>query len=206
MGLGGSTEWDGHSLVAPTDCFAYLSPREKESDLNMAPSSSVNIELLERTEEYVVAGWRRLMLLVWYDKVTVTGSERSRAIFDEWAEFQTGGAAFLVVVPSHRTAPPDEKTQETLRRLAQRPSRQLKGVATLLEAEGFIAASVRAIMSRLHLNDPGGAPNIFAKTTQAAAWAAALLKDPELTSHGLAEAIRLARGSDMAMGPAKHLL
>ncbi|WP_437808179.1 hypothetical protein [Sorangium sp. So ce1078] len=157
-------------------------------------SSSVKVELLERTDAYVVATWRRLMLLVWRGQASVVGVERSRALFRPWAERQPGGAAFLIVVPRQRTGPPDEETRAAMQRAASAPGGSLKGMATLVEAEGFIAASVRAIMMRLQARGTQGpAPNVFRTPAEAAAWAAAVLQDREVTPEELAEAIRAAR-------------
>ncbi|XXX79538.1 hypothetical protein WMF30_12280 [Sorangium sp. So ce134] len=157
-------------------------------------SSSVKVELLERTDVYVVATWRRLMLLVWRRQASVAGVERSRALFQPWAERQLGGAAFLIVVPSQRTGPPDEATRAAMQRAASAPGGYLKGIATLIEAEGFIAASARAIMMRLQpRGTQGPAPNVFRTPAEVAAWAAAVLQDREITPEELAEAIRVAR-------------
>ncbi|WP_437761340.1 hypothetical protein WMF27_05270 [Sorangium sp. So ce281] len=147
-------------------------------------------ELLERTDEYVVAVWRRLMLLVWRGEATVVGIDRSRDLFARWSAGQPGGAVFVVVLPLENTLPPDEASRAAMRRAASSPSRNLRGTATLVESEGFVAASVRSIMMMLHT---GRAPNVFRTTGDLATWAATLLKDPELTAAGIAEAIRMAR-------------
>ncbi|XYH99538.1 hypothetical protein ACMHYB_07190 [Sorangium sp. So ce1128] len=160
----------------------------------VASSSSVKVELLERTDVYVVATWRRLMLLVWRGQASVAGIERSRALSQPWAERQPGGAAFLIVVPRQRTGPPDEETRAAMQRAASAPGGSLKGMAVLIEAEGFIAASVRAVMMRLQARGTQGpAPNIFRTPAEVAAWAAAVLQDREVTPEKLAEAIRVAR-------------
>lgn len=162
----------------------------------MTSSPSVKVELLERTEVYVVATWRRLMLLVWRGQANVAGVERSRAFFQAWAERQEGGAAFLVVVPRERTRPPDEETRAAMQRVASTRGESLKGIATLIEAEGFVAASVRIIMMRLQTRGrQGPAPIFFRTPAEVATWAAALLQDEEVTPGRLAEAIRLARES-----------
>ncbi|AUX20139.1 hypothetical protein SOCEGT47_006030 [Sorangium cellulosum] len=154
----------------------------------------MKVELLERTDGYVVATWRRLLLLLWRGQATVVGVERSRALFQHWAERQPGGAVFLVVIPRQRTGPPDEATQVAMQRAASAPGEYLKGIATLIETEGFIAASVRAVMMRLQARGTQGpAPNIFRTPAEVAAWAAMVLQDRGITSEGLAEAIREAR-------------
>ncbi|MDC0682460.1 hypothetical protein [Sorangium atrum] len=147
-------------------------------------------ELLERTDGYVVAVWRRLMLLVWRGNASAAGIDRSRELFARWSASQPGGAVFVVVLPLQHTLPPDEASRAAMRRAASSPSRNLRGTATLVESEGFIASSVRSIMMAL---TTGRAPNVFRTTGELATWAATLLKDPELTAAGLAEAIRAAR-------------
>ncbi|WP_437799146.1 hypothetical protein [Sorangium sp. So ce693] len=147
-------------------------------------------ELLERTDGYVVAVWRRLMLLVWRDKASAAGIDRSREHFARWSASQPDGAVFVVVLPRHLTGPPDEASRAAMQRAARSPSRHLRGTATLVESEGFIASSVRSIMMAL---TTGRAPNVFRTIGELATWAATLLKDPELTAAGLAEAIRVAR-------------
>ncbi|XXT24031.1 hypothetical protein WME94_21055 [Sorangium sp. So ce429] len=160
----------------------------------MTSSSSVKVELRERTDAYVVATWRRLMLLAWRGQASVAGIERSRALFQPWAARQPGGAAFLIVLPRQRTGPPDEETRAAMQRAASAPGGYLKGMATLIEAEGFIAASVRAIMMRLQARGTQGPPpNIFRTPAEVATWAAAVLQDREVTPEELAEAIRVAR-------------
>jgi hypothetical protein len=156
----------------------------------MTSSSPVRVELLEQTDDYAVAAWRRLMLLVWRGPATVTGIERSRDLLGPWVERQPGGGAFFIVVPGQLTRPPDEAAREAMKRVTREPEGPFKGMATLIQAEGFIAASVRSVMTRLH---GGGAARVFRTADEAAAWAAALPEDPELTPAGLEEVIRAAR-------------
>ncbi|AUX46882.1 hypothetical protein SOCE26_083910 [Sorangium cellulosum] len=157
-------------------------------------SASVKVELLERADGYVVATWRRLMLLVWRGQASVAGVERSRVLFQPWAARQPGGAAFLIVVPRQRTGPPDAETRAAMQRAASAPGGYLKGMATLIEAEGFIAASVRALMMRLQpRGTQGPAPVFFRTSAEVAAWAAAVLQDREVAPEELAEAIRVVR-------------
>ncbi|WP_437280952.1 hypothetical protein WME90_10455 [Sorangium sp. So ce375] len=150
----------------------------------------VTTEVLECTDAYVVAVWRRIMLLVWRGKATAAGIERSRELFGRWAAGHPGGAVFVVVLPRQDTGPPDEASRAAMQRAASSASRHLRGTATLVESEGFIAASVRSIMTRLYTKR---APNVFRTAAEVAAWAAALLGEPELTPAGVAEAIRVAR-------------
>jgi hypothetical protein len=159
----------------------------------IVPTRVANVELLERSEKYVIAVWRGLMLLIWLGEASITGIERSRKLFDEWVKTQPRGAALLIVVPPNTAQPPDEKTRQAMQRTSISPSGKLKGMGTLFQAEGFIAASIRSVMMRLNVLTGKNATNMFGTAAAAAAWAAALLVDPELTAAGLTDAIRVAQ-------------
>jgi hypothetical protein len=157
----------------------------------MATSSPpASFELLEQADAYAVATWRRLMLLVWLSQASAAGIARSQALFEAWAKRHPQGAALLVVIPGQLTRPPDEEARSAMQRTAAAPEGPFRGMATLIEAEGFIAATVRSIMTRIQ----GGRPaRVFGNAHDAAVWAAALLEDPELTPDGLSGAIGAAR-------------
>jgi len=172
----------------------HLFATNAEPQPRMSSRDWVRIDVLERADTYVVAVWRRLMLLVWYDNANQRGIERSRLLFDTWSAAHPGDAAFLIVLPAHRTRVPDKDMVHAMARTANSPVSHCKGMATLIQSEGFVAASIRAIMMRIHSiaarNDP---PLVFGTLTKAASWAAALLDDPEITSTLLGEAISVAR-------------
>jgi hypothetical protein len=174
-----------------------LSSVHVEPEATRPIPSLVQVETLERTDTYVVAVWRRVVLLVWRSKANATGVERSRELFEAWMAREPGDAAFLIVVPGERTRAPDGDTFHAMARTAGSPISQCKGMATLLESKGFIAASVRTIMMRIHSiaarQDP---PLVFGSTSKAARWAAELLDDPGLTSVALAEALRLVQSEE----------
>jgi hypothetical protein len=159
------------------------------------PYVSTPVEERERTDTYVVVTWRRLMLLIWRGEANAAGIVRSRELFDTWVAVKPGNAVFLVVVPADRTRGPDGHTVDAMARTASSPVSRCKGVATLIESEGFIAASVRALMMRIHsMARREDLPLVFGTATKAAKWAAALLDDPTIDSLSLASAIRHARG------------
>jgi hypothetical protein len=149
------------------------------------------LEELERTDSYVLVVWRRLLLLVWRSRANPMGIERSRVLFDDWIAAHPGDMGFLVVIPEGRSRTPDAETLEAMARTARAPHRSCRGMATLIESEGFIAASVRAIMMRIHSiasrEDP---PLVFGSVVKAARWASELLDDDEITWLSLAEAVR----------------
>jgi hypothetical protein len=153
-----------------------------------------NVELLDRTDRYVAAVWRQLLLLIWSGDATVAGIERSQVLFDAWLASQPRDAAFLIVLPAQHLSPPDEATREAIQRVQQSQSGRIRGSGTLFQAEGFIAASVLSVMMRLNVSRGKGGSNLFGTASSAAAWASALLDDPALTTVGLTKAIRTAQG------------
>lgn len=155
---------------------------------------AVAVEVLEQTELYVVAVWRRVMMLLWRGQIRAVGVDRSHLLFRAWVHERPGAAALLVVVPRQPPGPPDDETRAAMARACEDPPAALAGTATLLEAHGFIAATVRSILSRVyqrHARRLG--VKVFCAADEAALWAAELLRDPAITSEGLAEAIRTAR-------------
>jgi hypothetical protein len=132
------------------------------------------------------------MLLVWRGQSSAQGIERSRELFDPWAEELGRPVSFLIVTQPAQRVPPDAATRAAMQRAMSKVSSQLMGMATLIEDEGFVAASIRAVMTRLH-SSGDVAPKFLRTTDEAAAWARELLQDPELSRSGLEQAIRLAR-------------
>lgn len=152
------------------------------------------VEVLEKTELYVVAVWRRVMILVWRGQIRAMGIDRSQVLFRAWVHERPGAAALLVVVPRQPPGPPDEDTRAAMARASEDLPAALAGTATLLEAHGFIAATVRSIISRVSQRHARGlGVKVFCAADDAALWAAELLADPAITTEGLAEAIRAAR-------------
>ncbi|HYD42521.1 MAG TPA: hypothetical protein VEB43_16965 [Anaeromyxobacter sp.] len=154
----------------------------------------MTVEVLEKTELYAVAVWRRVMLLVWRGQIRAAGVDGSQALFRAWVHERPGAAALLVVVPRQPPGPPDEETRAAMARASEDPPVALAGTATLLEAHGFIAATVRSIISRVYRRHARGlGVKVFCAVEEAAPWAAELLGDPAITPEGLAAAIRVAR-------------
>lgn len=165
------------------------------------PSSSVSVEVLVRNDRYVIAAWRRLLLLIWKGEACAEGVEHSRSVFEQWVKGHPRGAALLIVVAARYAAPPDEKTRQAMRRTAGVPCAELKGMGTFIQAEGFVAATIRSVIMRLNVLTGNGAPNVFETAAKAAEWAAKVLSDSEISSTKLAYAIRNAQ-RDAAMVPA----
>lgn len=147
--------------------------------------------VFERTDAYVIAAWRRLGLLVWKGETNVTGIERSRKLIESWAKRQHQGVALLIVVPARRARPPNDECRAAMSRVGNSSSDGLRGMATLVEAEGFIAATAQMVAMPFMSQGSG---NVFRSPSKAADWAASLLGDPDLSTDGLARAIALLQG------------
>ena len=59
-------------------------------------TTSPATELLEKTDTYTVAAWRRVLMLVWRGQGNPTGIERSSVLFDRWVE-RLGGQVLSIV-------------------------------------------------------------------------------------------------------------
>ncbi len=157
-------------------------------------SSSVSVEVLVRNEQYVIAAWRRLLMLIWKGEASAEGVEHSRTVFEGWVKRHPRGAALLIVVPARHAAPPDEKTRQAMRQTAGVPSADLRGMGTFIQAEGFVAATIRSVIMRLNVLTGNGSPNVFETASKAAEWAVKVLGDTEISGTKLANAIRDAEG------------
>ncbi len=151
------------------------------------------VELLERTEDFSVAGWGRVLLLVFRTRSTAEGIERLHALAPSWAAAPPGGVVLLNVVPPQPVRPPDEAMRAALRRAIQDGSPEVAGVGTIFEGSGFVAAFVRALMAGLQRHSGGLPMRVFRSAAEAAGWAAELVDGPEITADGLSEAIRAVR-------------
>lgn len=156
-------------------------------------ADSVHVDLLARTDTYVIAAWRRLLMLIWRGEANAVGIEHSRIVFDHWVKAYPRGAAFLVVVQAQHAKPPNEETREAMHKTAVSPSVGLRGMGTLILAEGFLAASVRSIMTRLNVLIGSNATNLFETPGKAADWVIQVTGDSEVSSVKLAKAIQLAQ-------------
>jgi hypothetical protein len=150
----------------------------------------MNVEILERTDTFTIGIFRRVLLLVWSGRNSALGVERSHAHF---RQLKGQAGVILSVVAPRPTGPPEDDTRAALDRVRNHPVPGLLGVATLYEGSGFVAAAIRAIVTRIRQPGQGGATRFFRSGEEAASWAAELLRQPELTGQALANAIREVR-------------
>ncbi len=153
----------------------------------------MDLELLDKTDDFRLAAWRGVILLIWRMRSTAQGVERSYAAVRERAA-RPGGVVLMNVVPPNPSSPPDEATRKALRQVVQSPPAGLAGVATIHEGSGFISAFIRALVSGLQRLQSGVLPmRVFQGPREAAPWAAEHLRDPGITAAGLTEVIAAAR-------------
>lgn len=151
----------------------------------------MSVQILEKTDTYVIATWGRVMLLVWSARSTGPGIDAAHKHLRSWAK---GASVLLNVVPPQPARPPDEPTRQAMERATQDPIPGVRGVGTIYEGGGFIAASIRALVSRMQLLKKGETMRFFRTSHEAAVWAAQTLGAPGLSAEGLDAAIREARG------------
>ncbi len=152
------------------------------------------VQFLERTDEFCVAAWGRLLLLVFRERSTAPGVQRLHTHARSFAAARPDGVVLLTVVPPQPARPPDDAMRAALRRAVLDPAPGVAGVGTLFEGSGFIAAFVRALMSGLQRHSRRLPMRVFRTADEAAGWASGLLRDPGISGERLAEAIRAARG------------
>ena len=150
----------------------------------------MSVQILEKTDTHSIATWGRVMLLVWNARSTGPGIDSAHAHLRGWAK---GSSVLINVVPPQPARPPDEETRAAMERATQDPIPGLRGVGTIYEGGGFIAAAIRSLVSRLQLLRKGETMRFFRTPEEAALWAAQTLGAPGLSGEGLAEAIRQAR-------------
>src|SRR5512142_905254 len=151
------------------------------------------VEILERTEDFSIAGWGRVLLLVFRTRSTAQGIERLHALAPSWAAARSGGVVLLNVVPPQPARPPDEAMRAALRRAVEDGSPGVLGVGTIFEGSGFVAAFVRALMSGLQRHSGRLPMRVFRGAPEAAGWAAHVLDGGQISAAGLSEAIRAVR-------------
>lgn len=153
----------------------------------------MSVEVLERAEGYTIALWGPVELLVWNQRSSAQGIDHAYAALAARAGAHAGGMVLVNVVPRQPTRPPDEETRAAMRRAMASPVPALRGVCTIHEGEGFVAASIRALVARLAMSRAGVPFRFFRDANEAAAWAAELLRAPGIDGARLGKAIQEAR-------------
>jgi hypothetical protein len=153
----------------------------------------MRVEVREKTDDHTIATWGRVVLLVFSRRASAQGITGVHAFLRAWAPTQVGGVVLVSVVSPQPPKPPDDETRAAMAHATANPVPGMMGAGTLYEGGGFIAASIRAMVSRLQLLRTGERLVFFRSTDEAAAWAAETLAAKELTGEGLAEAIRTVR-------------
>jgi hypothetical protein len=149
----------------------------------------MELQILERTDEYLIAIWGRLLLIRWHDRPTAAGIERTVAHVAPLAE-RGASVAMFSLIPPRSAGPPDPAAQEAIRRMSATATPGLKGVAIVFEGSGFIAASVVALTLKLSGSRSAGTPTrVFRTLEDAVRWAERGLGPPPLDSKGLKEAL-----------------
>lgn len=149
----------------------------------------MHLEVLEHTDDCVIASWDRILLVRWRDRVTVHGILRIRA---QVAALHAAHPELMLfsLIPPRSSRPPDADAQRAIRNLTQGPSQGLAGVAIVFEGSGFIAATVMALTLELGGGRTAGTPTrVFRTVEDAVRWAEERLGPPGLAASELTAAL-----------------
>ena len=154
---------------------------------------SWRLNVLERTEDYAIVTWGRILMMLWLTRPTARGVDRCIALSRMWALSQAT-VVTLVVVPPLPLGPPDEATRDAMARARRTAPSNFVGMATLFEESGFIAAFIRSLLASLRqFQEPRFSGHVFSTVSAAANWAADTLGVPGIDAERLQEAIRQGR-------------
>lgn len=161
-----STERPNAASLTPREGARSASPRTIE------PRLSDEHQVLERTPDYVISSWRRVMLLAWRGVETAEGILRSRSLMERWPAPPDGGVVLVILMPrSAPNRPPNDETRAAMARVSQNAGPEFRGVGIITHHGGFIGAAIRSVMTarQLLVRDP--IPfKMFATAEEAAPW------------------------------------
>jgi len=148
-----------------------------------------DLRVCDATGQYVLATWRRVMVVIWKGVATAEGIERSRQVMDVWARRHKEGVMVLVVMPAALPRPPSEEARAAMLRATQGAKANLKGIAMVYGGSGFVLAAIRGVTAARSLIDRSRIPTrIFANVAEAAPWISQCV-GPDHTANGLVEAV-----------------
>jgi hypothetical protein len=146
---------------------------------------------VERTDDYVIATWQKVMILAWCGAETAEGILRSRTLMERWAAKQEGGVVLVILMPpSAPNRPPNDAARAAMVQASKNPHPGFKGIAMITHHGGFIGAAIRSVMTarQLLVRDP--VPfRMFSTAIEAAPWVLAQAGLPETLTHELARIV-----------------
>lgn len=152
----------------------------------------LDLHILDKDPGYVLALWRRVFILALHTGPTTGGALLG---FDS---DQTEDVGLLVIGPEG-TSPPGDGIRVALTRAASSSIPRLRGTAVVYESQGFVGASVRAMVAGLQMGHPASAPmRAFQTLGTAAPWLATCIHAPECSAHALAAVLKRVRELDVS--------
>lgn len=156
-----------HSATVPV----LSSSRELNNDL----------QVLERTSDYVISTWRYVMFLAWRGRETAEGISRSRTLMEPWAKRKPGGVVLVILMPPSAALkqPPNEEARRAMAETSQDASSAFKGIAIVSNETGFIGSVIRSVMTARQMFADSPVPfKMFSSAAEAAPWIARCLELP----------------------------
>lgn len=101
--------------------------------------------------DFRIGFYGRVCLLSWSHAATTSGIERNQAVLESW--LRRGGRDFaqLVHIPPSARTPPSEATRAAMNRCMAALSPHVRCLVMVYEGSGFVAATIRSVVSARHL-------------------------------------------------------
>jgi hypothetical protein len=131
--------------------------------------------VLTQGDGLIMAEYGPVCLALWRKKSTRERFERQKTALDEVVRKRPGEVAFVCVIES-TSEPPDDDIRRESSQMITRHGAKLKGVACIIEGDGFRAAITRSVLSGIVLFIRNKAPiKMFATVAHASEWVRTLV-------------------------------
>ena len=137
------------------------------------------LQVLERTSDYIISTWRHVMFLTWRGPETAAGIARSRSLMDPWARHKPGGVVLVILMPplAAMKQPPNDEARKAMAETSQDASDAFKGIAIIGNESGFIGSVIRSVMTARQVFTHSSVPfKLFSSAADAAPWIARCLE------------------------------
>ena len=143
------------------------------------PGVPDEVRQLERTSDYVISTWRRVLFLGWRGPETVAGILRSRSLMEPWAADKQEGVLLAILMPPKGAlhGPPSAETRRAMANASRDAPPAFKGIAIIGSDQGFIGSVIRSVMTAQHMFVRSSVPfKMFSSAAEAAPWIARRLE------------------------------
>jgi hypothetical protein len=140
-------------------------------------SSSSPVRVLFSATDLAVGHWKNVCLVVWRAKPTLASAQELERQYRHLAKLHPRGFLSVGVIEAG-VANPGDAERKAISSAMDAVQNELLGAAAVLEATGFAAAALRAVLATMSLLTRSRFPRRFtASVAEAAMWAAPLAPD-----------------------------